>query len=113
MNTTTTEPTVPPPGEDRRAWIRHELQRRTNPDTGRRYTQADIAREAFVNESTVSLVYTGKRRQGPGTHKVMRITARILDTTTDRLFGVALEAGDGYPGSPTPPLDHDPPRIDD
>jgi hypothetical protein len=32
----------------------------------------------------------------------MRITARILDTTTDRLFGVALDAGDGYPGSPTP-----------
>lgn len=95
------EAMVPPPGEDRRAWIRHELQRRVNESTERRWTQADVAREAFVNESTVSLVYTGRRVKGPGSEKVMRITARILGTTTDRLFGVALDAGDGYPGSPT------------
>jgi hypothetical protein len=55
------QPQVPPPGEDRRAWIRHELQRRVNPATGKRWTQADVAREAFVNESTVSLVYLGVR----------------------------------------------------
>jgi transcriptional regulator with XRE-family HTH domain len=90
---------VPPAGEDRRAWIRHELQRRVNPESGRRYTQADIAREAHVNESTVSLVYTGKRAKGPGSEKVMRVTARILGMETDDLFGVPLDAGDGYHGS--------------
>lgn len=110
-----TETDVPPPGEDRRAWIRHELQRRVNDDTGRRWTQADVAREAYVNESTVSLVYLGERKTGAGTEKVMRITARILDTTTDRLFGVALDAGDGYPGSPTPAVSEStaPPVADD
>lgn len=94
-------PQVPPAGEDRRAWIRYQLRRRTNPATSKRYTQTDIAREAHVNESTVSNAFLGTRTDGRGTQKVMRITARILEMTTDALFGVPLEAGDGYRGSPT------------
>lgn len=95
------KPQVPPAGEERREWIRYQLRHRMNDATGRRFTQDDVAREAFVNKSTVSLAYTGERKKGRGTEKVMRITARILGMTTDELFGVALEAGDGYPGSPS------------
>lgn len=90
---------IPPAGEARRSWIRYELSKRTNPETGKGWKPADIARKAHVAESTVSLVFTGERANGRGTEKVMRITARILELTTDALFGVALEAGDGYPGS--------------
>lgn len=90
---------VPVDGDDRRAWIRFELQNIRNPETGRRFTQADIAREAHATDSTVSLVFSGKRSNGPKIDKIRRITARILNRSTDELFGVALEAGDGYAGS--------------
>lgn len=102
MSQTVTTSPVPPPGEDRRAWIRYQLRLRANEATGKRWTQNDVAKEAHVNESTVSNAYLGTRTDGRGTQKVMRITARILEMTTDELFGVSLEAGDGYRGSPIP-----------
>lgn len=92
---------VPAPGVDRRAWIRFELGKIANPETRGRWRQSDIAREAETRDSHVSLIYTGEREAGPKADRVRRITARVLGMTTDALFGVALEAGDGYPGSPS------------
>jgi hypothetical protein len=95
-----TRTAVPPAGPDRRSWIRFELGKIDNPETGRRWLQADIAREAETQDSHVSLIFTGERDTGPKADRVRRITARVLGMTTDALFGVALPSGQGYPGSP-------------
>jgi hypothetical protein len=89
---------VPPPGQDRRHWIKWALSKRANPATGRRWTPADVAAEAYAAESTVSLVYLGERTVGKKIEKIMRITARVLEMKTLELFGIVLDSGDGYVG---------------
>lgn len=89
---------VPPPGEDRRSWIKYQLSRHDNASTGRRWSLTDVANEAGASQGTVSLVYLGERTVGPKIQKIMRITARVLEMKTLELFGIVLDSGDGYVG---------------
>lgn len=81
--------TIPPPGPNRRTWIRYQLQQIPNPDAvpARGFNQADIARLADTSEGTVSNVLVGTGRiKGEKAAAVRRITASILNLGEDSVF---------------------------
>jgi lambda repressor-like predicted transcriptional regulator len=73
---------IPEPTEDNggalRSWLRYQLQRTKNPDTGKPYTQADVARKAFASEASVSIVFSGGRIEGMKGEKIRLVTAEVL-----------------------------------
>lgn len=86
----------------RRSWIRYHLSQVINPATGKGFLLGDISEEVDSCVSTVSRVLAGERsNKSPRlADRIRRIAARILGLSTDELFGVWLDAGDGYAGSP-------------
>jgi transcriptional regulator with XRE-family HTH domain len=77
--------TIPPPGEERREWIRYRLRKLKGPK-GKRLTSADIARTTGAGESTVSLVFLGRRVDGDKAAAVREHTAKLLEIPEEILF---------------------------
>lgn len=71
---------IPDSGDDLRSWLRYQLQRVDNPKTGRKYTQADIARRVKATEGTVSKVFrdVGTGLNGRMYERVRLATADVL-----------------------------------
>jgi hypothetical protein len=76
---------IPPPGEERREWIRYRLRKLKGPK-GKRLTSADIARTTGAGESTVSLVFLGRRVDGDKAASVREHTAKLLEIPEATLF---------------------------
>jgi hypothetical protein len=77
---------IPEGGDALRSWLRWQLQQRTNPKTGKKWTQADVARAAFTSESSVSIVFQGQRLDGPKGEKIRLVTADALGIDVRILF---------------------------
>lgn len=78
---------LPPLGEPRRQWLREQLGKIDHPETGRGWTQADVARGVGVSEALVSLVFVSDRRTGPVVDSVQALTADLLGLPVETLFG--------------------------
>lgn len=83
-------PVIPPPGEERRDWIRFRLRRQRSPN-GKRYRALDIANATGASEGTVSLVFLGERVAGDKAAAVRAETCRILDLDESALFPEAAK----------------------
>lgn len=82
---------VPSGGQQLRSWIRYQLQNKTNPDTAKPYTQADIARATFTSEGSVSYIYQGQRVSGQKSGRVRRLTSQILGIPEAVLFPASAD----------------------
>lgn len=71
---------IPESGDGLRSWLRYKLQQIDNPKTGRKYTQADIARKTKATEGTVSKVFRdiGTGLNGRMYERIRLVTAEIL-----------------------------------
>lgn len=77
---------IPDGGQPLRAWIRYQLQQRINAKTGKPWNQADIGRETFVSEGTISYIFTAQRVSGRKVERVRRVTAELLGIPEAVLF---------------------------
>lgn len=73
-------------GNALRSWIRYRLQRTKKSDTGKPWTQADIARAAYASETSVSIVFKGGRIEGRKGEKIRLLTAEVLGIDARVLF---------------------------
>jgi transcriptional regulator with XRE-family HTH domain len=84
---------IPDEPEEFHLWIRYELSKRHNAETGGRWRQRDVAKRTHLSDATVSHVLQGQRVFGRGSERVKRLMAEILEIPLAVLFPPRVEVG--------------------
>lgn len=77
---------IPQDPKDRREWIGFQLRLRDNPKTGKKWNQADVARETFASETSVSIVMLGGRIEGLKGEKIRLLISEVIGVPVPVLF---------------------------